>query len=62
MLPSSDMDGFAKRNNKVLKCIDIQSEHNYVILPGISQRIDYMFQPLLGYHQVALSLQSNCVT
>jgi len=26
-------------------CIDIQSEHNYVILSGIIQRINYMFRP-----------------
>jgi len=27
-------------------CIDIQSEHNYVILSGVIQRINYMFRPL----------------
>jgi hypothetical protein len=43
-------------------CIDIQSEHNYVVLSSIIQRISYMFRPLLGHHQVALSLQSNCIT
>jgi len=42
-------------------CVDIQSEHNCVILSGIIQRINYMFRPLLGHHQVALSLQSNCI-
>jgi len=42
-------------------CIDIQSEHNYVILWGIIQRINYMFRPLLGHHQVALRLQINCI-
>jgi hypothetical protein len=42
--------------------IDIQSEYNYVILSGIIQRINYMFRPLFGHHQVVLSLQSNCIT
>jgi len=42
-------------------CIDIQPEHNYIILYGIIQRINYMFRPLLGCYQVALSLQSNCI-
>jgi hypothetical protein len=46
---------------KYQMCIDIKSEHNYVILSGIVQRINYMFRPLLGHHQVALSLQSNCI-
>ena len=27
-------------------CIDIQSEHNYVILSGVIQRNNYMFRPL----------------
>jgi len=27
-------------------CIDIQSEHNYVILSCVVQRISYMFRPL----------------
>jgi hypothetical protein len=42
-------------------CTGIQSEHNYVILSGIIQHINYMFRPLFGHHQVALSLQSNCI-
>jgi len=42
--------------------IDIQSEHNYVILSGIIQCINYMIWPLLGHHQVVLSLESNCIT
>ena len=42
-------------------CIDIQSEHIYVILFCIIQSISYMFRPLLGHHQVALSLQCNCI-
>jgi hypothetical protein len=33
--------------------------YNNVILSGIIQRISYMFRPLLGHHQVVLSLQSN---
>jgi len=41
---------------------DIQPEHNYVILSGIIQCINYMFQPLLGHHQVVLSSHSNCIT
>ena len=41
-------------------CIDIRSEHNYAILPCSMQRINYMFRPLLGHHQVVLNLQSNC--
>jgi len=50
------------KNHKVSICIDIQSEHNYVILSGIIQHINYMFRPLLGHHQVVPSLQSNCIT
>ena len=38
----------------------IQSEHNYTILSSSIQRINYMFRPLLGHHQVVLNLQSNC--
>jgi len=40
----------------------IQSEHTYVILSGILQRITYMFRPLRGYHQFVLNLPSNCIT
>jgi len=32
-------------------------EDNYVILSDILQRINYMFRPLFGHHQVVLSLQ-----
>jgi len=41
--------------------IDVQSEHNYVILSNFIQRINYMFQPLLCHHQVVLILGSNCI-
>jgi len=41
-------------------CIDIQSEHNYVILLGVIQCINYIFRPLyLAIIRFVLSLQSN---
>jgi hypothetical protein len=49
-------------SNHKYKKLNIQPQHNYVILPGIIQRINYMFQPLLGRHQVVLSSQCNSIT
>jgi hypothetical protein len=41
-------------------CIDIQSEHNYVMLLGVIQCFNYIFQPLyLAIIRFVLSLQSN---
>jgi hypothetical protein len=60
VMPSSlESSGFCHKHQI---WVDIQSEHNYVILSGIIQRIDYMFRPLLGHHQVVLSLHSNGIT
>jgi hypothetical protein len=56
------MHSFVNKNHEVSICIDIQSEHNYVILSGVIQRTNYMFRPLFGHRQIVLSLQSNCIT
>ena len=34
------------QSTKYQMCIDIESEHNYVISSGVIQRINYMFRPL----------------
>jgi hypothetical protein len=49
-------------HHKYQICIDIQSEHNYLILSDIIQCINYMFRLLLGHQQVVVSLQSNSIT
>ena len=38
-----------RRVNQITKfqiCIDVQSEHNYFILSGVTRRVNYMFRPL----------------
>jgi hypothetical protein len=50
------------KNHKVSIYIDIQSEHNDIILSGIIKHINYMFRPSLGHHQVVPSLLRNCIT
>jgi hypothetical protein len=44
-------------NSHSIKCVEIYSENTTVILSGIIHCINYMFRPLLGHHQVVLSLQ-----
>jgi len=39
----------------------IQSEHNYVILSGSIQRINYMFRPSVGHYQVVLNLKNKSI-
>jgi len=49
--------------NQIIKyqlCIDVQSEHNYVILSGVIQL--HVSANLLDHYQVILTLQSNGVT
>jgi len=48
--------------SKYQVCIDIQSEHNYVILSGVTIYQLHVSATLLGHYQVVLNLQSNCIT